>query len=89
MIAHKGKNYGFWMDLVQELEQQRDEALAALRGLLIEDPHDLLDSRPCKTCASGFALLARATDNAPHKTGCICRPCLNSRKANSTDLGGK
>lgn len=67
---------------IAALEAERDEALAALCGLLIEDPHDLEDTRPCDTCAKGHAVLDKANNYQPHKADCHCVPCrLAYRKA--------
>ena len=33
MIAHNGKNYAFWTDLVRELEEERDRYKTALQWI--------------------------------------------------------
>ena len=87
MIAHKGKNYDTWAELVAALEKERDaallqvrEAVALIQGLVVEVHHGKLGLCTCDPCTAARNFLTRHFEKrnaGPQKKECrhIAQTC--------------
>lgn len=62
-------------DCVERLELQVRDLTEALTELLIKDPHNLNDHRPCETCDKAHIALAKVTGSPKHEERCRCHRC--------------